>query len=226
MPKRSKLTKIKKNNKRTNNITENKDNIQSPEKTEIDNTEKSTKTTNNKQQNKLNNETEKKQNKQQTKITSFVTSSPKLNSPILKMEKKQTPMKISTPKNSPQSKRKKGKEKPEEKTVRQLRGFQTTFAQNQKKRRENSEPVKSECASAPEPISMPVQAYTASENTDTCPDQAIGRGLTAESKSNSNINCCKDLPGNQSDYMEGLYKIFSQSGQNSEQAQIISERSL
>ena len=59
--------------------------------------------------------------------------------------------------------------------------------------------MKTECASAPEPVSMPVQAYTASENTDTCPDQAIGRGLTAESKSNTNINCCKDLPGNSGD---------------------------
>ena len=183
----------------TNNISENKDNIQSPEKTEINNIEKSTKTTNNKQEDKPNNETEKKLNKQQTKITSFVTSSPKLNSPKLRIEKKQTPKKISTPKNSPKPKRSKGKEKPEEKTVKQLRGFWTTFAQNQKKRRENSERVKTECASAPEPVSMPVQAYTASENTDTCPDQAIGRGLTAESKSNTNINCCKDLTGNSDD---------------------------
>ena len=105
-------------------------------------------------------------------------------------------MKISTPKNSPRTKRNKGKEKQEQKTVKQLRGFWTTFAQKQKERRENSERVKNECASAPEPVSMPVQAYTASENEDTCPDQAIGRGLSAESKSNSKINCCKDLPGN------------------------------
>ena len=159
--------------------------------------EKPKETTNNKQQDKMNNETEKKQNKQQAKITSFITSSPKLNSPKLRLEKKQTPMKISTPKNSPRSKRNKGKEKPEEKTVKQLRGFWTTFAQNQKKRRENSELVKKVCASAPEPVSMPVQAYTASENTDTCPDQTIGRGLLAESKSNT--NCCKDLPGNKDD---------------------------
>ena len=160
----------------------------------------STKTTNNKQQNKLNNETEKKQNKQQTKITTFVTSSPKLNSPKPKIEKKQTPIKLSTPKNSPKLKRKKGREKsekPEEKTVKQLRGFWTTFAEKQKKRRENFERMKSDCASDPEPVSMPVQAYTASSITDTCPDQATGRGLSAdESKSNSNSNCCKDLPGN------------------------------
>ena len=115
-------------------------------------------------------------------------------------------MKLSTPKNSPKVKKKKGKEKPEkpeEKTARQLRGFWTTFAQNQKRKKENPESLencenkKSDCASAPGAVSMPVQAYTAGDIADTCPEQTTGRGLLADkSESNANSNCCKDLTGN------------------------------